>query len=397
MLILQPIMNKKIMVIIGSLDVGGAERHLLVVLPELVKKGWKITVSVLGHKGVLAPLFEAQDVLVRPILGPRLMKFTQILPRFIRRLLQALFVVPFLRARLKKEKPTILHFFLPEAYILGMFSALCARFSGCTIMSRRSMNHYQKRRVGVGFCEKKLYAKTKLISGNSQAVLSQLHSEGILPAKTRLIYNGVDFTSFQRAALRSETRKDLNIPDNTWVIIMVANLISYKGHQDLLQALSDISSQLSSPWTLLCVGRDDGIQEALQKKAQTLKIEHNIVWLGSRSDIPDLLMASDVGVLCSHEEGFSNAILEGMAAGLPMVVTDVGGNKEAVIDQETGFVVQPRNPKALGDAILKLFLNPKQAEQFGKMAKERAMTQFSLEACVNQYVALYDEALRCVG
>jgi len=384
------------MIVIGSLEIGGAERHLLTVLPELVKRGFQITVSVLGEKGKLAPLLEVQGVLVKPLLSPRLMRFTQRAPRLISRLLRIITVIFLLTKRLKTKKPAILHFFLPEAYVLGMFSALLARFSGVTIMSRRSMSHYQKRRIAVGFCERRLYDKTTLMTGNSQAVLLQLQAEGIAPQKTKLIYNGIDLALFQQTTSKAEIRKNLNIAENSLVIIIIANLIPYKGHQDLLQALSYISHQLSSPWTLLCVGRDDGIQKALQQKAQDLKLDDHLLWLGSRSDIPDLLTAADIGVLCSHEEGFSNAILEGMAAGLPMVVTDVGGNKEAVLDKITGFVVKPQDPHALGDAILQLSLDPELASKFGKKAKERVFAHFALETCVNQYVALYNEVLKCV-
>lgn len=383
------------MIVIGTLAVGGAERHLLTILPELVKRGFEITVSVWGEKGKLAPLLEAQGVLVKPLLSPHFMRFTQRAPRLIGRLLRIIAVISLLTKRLRTKQPEILHFFLPEAYVLGMFSALLAHFSGMTIMSRRSMNDYQQRRVLVGFWERRLYAKTRLMTGNSQAVLLQLQAEGIAPQKTRLIYNGIDLAPFQHTASKLEIRKNLNIAENAWVIIIIANLIPYKGHQDLLQALSNISHQLSFPWTLLCVGRDDGIQKALKQKAQDLKLGDHILWLGSRSDIPDLLTAADISVLCSHEEGFSNAILEGMAAGLPMVVTDVGGNKEAVLDKITGFVVKPHDPRALGEAILQLFLNPELARKFGQKAKERVVEHFALETCVNQYVALYNEALKC--
>src|SRR4029079_17142928 len=89
-----------------------------------------------------------------------------------------------------------------------------------------------------------------------------------------------------------------------------------------------------------------------------LGIEENIKLLGARTDIAALLAAADIGVLASHEEGFANSILEGMASGLPMIVTDVGGNAEAVVNGVTGLVVPPRDARALGSAILKLALDP---------------------------------------
>ena len=115
--------------------------------------------------------------------------------------------------------------------------------------------------------------------------------------------------------------------------------------------------------------------------------------MGSRNDIPDLLSASDIGLLCSHEEGFSNAILEGMAAGLPMVVTDVGGNSEAVVNGKTGVVVPARQPAALGQAILELAKDSKRRKEFGGAGRARVEAEFSLEKSVEGYEEVYGSLL----
>src|SRR5262249_27490264 len=109
---------------------------------------------------------------------------------------------------------------------------------------------------------------------------------------------------------------------------------------------------------------------------------------------PLLLKASDLGVLApTRNEGFSNAVLEGMASGLPMVVTDVGGNAEAVLDGETGLVVAPHNPTALGAAIVRLAHDPDLRRSMGERAKKRAANEFSCTTSLNQYCALYEELL----
>ena len=140
--------------------------------------------------------------------------------------------------------------------------------------------------------------------------------------------------------------------------MVIANLIPYKGHRELIEGLSHIERELPGDWRILLVGRDHGIRAELEALSTTCGVSHRIRFLGQRSDIPALLAAADFGLLTSREEGFSNVILEGMAAGLAMIVTDVGGNAEAVVHGETGFVVPPRNPKAIGDAILELARNP---------------------------------------
>jgi glycosyltransferase involved in cell wall biosynthesis len=110
-------------------------------------------------------------------------------------------------------------------------------------------------------------------------------------------------------------------------------------------------------------------------------------------DVGPCLAAADIGVLSSHEEGFSNAVLEGMAAGLPMLVTDVGGNAEAVLDGEHGHVVPARDPSALAARLVALALDPAQRRRFGAAAKARAQDCFSVDACVSQYLQMYRKLL----
>mgnify|MGYP000622031839 CR=1 FL=1 len=124
-----------------------------------------------------------------------------------------------------------------------------------------------------------------------------------------------------------------------------------------------------------------------------VNVPDNVVSLAKLYGVADLLTLADIGLLCSHEEGFSNAVLEGMAAGLPMVVTDVGGNKEAVLHGKTGYVVPARDSKALANALLALVNNREQAIAFGLAGQARVKAQFALETCVNAYIKLYEECL----
>jgi glycosyltransferase involved in cell wall biosynthesis len=176
----------------------------------------------------------------------------------------------------------------------------------------------------------------------------------------------------------------------TLVLVLVANLIPYKGHADLLRALAMARDRLADDWTLLCVGRDDGIGGELAALARDLGLGRHVRWLGHRDDGPALLAAADIGLLCSHEEGFSNAILEGMAAGLPMVVTDVGGNAEAVLDDDTGLVVPARDPTRLAEAIVALARDPARRQAMGAAGRRRVATKFTRQACVLAYERLYE-------
>lgn len=381
----------KILYVIGSMEVGGAEQHLLRVARALVARGWKPVVFALSPDGPLTSEFEEAGV---PVLGvslptgwnrwlrhPRLIAWTGLLASIFSLLWT------FWRVR-----PQVVHFFLPAAYIVGGTVSLMAP-PLLRVMSRRSLNHYQAKHRLFRRIEYWLHARMDLVCGNSAAVVRDLRSEGVSADRLRLIYNGIETSQFRAERSRAEVRAELGISDSSVVMVMVANLIPYKGHADLIQALSGEQDSLPSDWVCVCVGRDDGIGPALIAQARAAGIGAYFRFTGSRKDVPDLLAAADIGVLCSHEEGFSNAVLEGMLCGLPMVVTDVGGNAEAVTHDETGLVVPARNSAALGKALLQLCRNPDQRSRMGHAGRHRILDRFSLEACVANYESLYTKQL----
>lgn len=377
--------------IIDTLQVGGTEKHLSYILPKLVKKGWVVKVITLSS---LAPLKESlisQGVKVQtPPEWFDSKLFTHFPFKMVISALNSLrlcweFVI---------DRSSITHFFLPRAYGIGMFAACLTFMKAPKLMSRRGLNYYQQKHWGFKNIELFFHKKCTYILGNSQAVINQLNQdEKVALSKLKFIYNGIPVEDYTQTLSRSNIRASLKIAEDDPVLIIVANLIPYKGHADLLQALGRYHSAFPKNWKLWCVGLDTGLKESLQGLAKTLGIESNIYWLGSRKDTIDLLKASNIGLLCSHEEGFSNAILEGMAAGLPMIVTDVGGNREAVLDNVTGLVIEPKNPEQLGQAILTLINNPALANNLGEAGKKRVKDFFSLEKCVQNYHDLYQSLL----
>ena len=118
-----------------------------------------------------------------------------------------------------------------------------------------------------------------------------------------------------------------------------------------------------------------------------------IRWLGQVQDVTKILSLSDIGLLVSHQEGFSNSVLEGMAAGLPMIVTHVGGNTEAVIDGHCGLVVPSGNPSRLAQAILTLMNDKEMSMAYGRTARERVDSVFSMDKCVYEYQQLLERML----
>lgn len=382
-------MSKNVLVIIGSLDRGGCETHLLNVLPRLNASLYHVEVFVLGKPGDLAAQMVEAGV---PVHKP-LFSLSDRWPRALNAVLLVLTAMQ-LAAHMLFRRPTIVHFFLPTSYILGAPIAILAGIRN-RIMSRRSLNDYQKSKpVFLTALEKNLHQRMTLVLGNSRRVVRQLvEEENAPPARTVLLYNGIETGApiFERD--RTAVRKDLNIGQGSLVIACVANLIPYKGHKDLLVALAGIQAELPRDWRLLVIGRDDGIGDNIRRKAAASGFAHHVLFLGSRSDVPDLLNASDIGVLSSHQEGFSNAVLEGMNAGLPMIVTDVGGNAEAVIENETGIVVPARNPVQLGNAILRLAQDTDLRMRMGQAGRFRVRTHFDIDDCVRRYADIYDTVL----
>lgn len=373
---------------LGSLTPGGCEIHLSKVLPLLKLKNYDVSIFLLAERGSLADGLEKSGV---HIIAPWVKSGTAAKRSIVFRIFRLACVSIQLLAYLIVGRPQIVHFFLPASYWLG---GTISMFGGkrISLMSRRSLNHYMMGKNHIQRLETFLHKRMNFLLGNSQAVVDQLIIESENSSKVGLIYNGIDEPKIilDRKALRNK----LDIPDTTFVMVIIANLIPYKGHDDLLRALGHGKARLKNNWKLLIVGRDDGIGGTLQDQAETLGIADNIIFLGQCDDVADILNCADVGLLVSHEEGFSNALLEGMAAGLPMIVTNVGGNVEAVIDGETGLVVAARDLNATAEAIIKLYEDETLRSDMGAKGALRVQSEFSMKKCVEQYDHLYSSLLK---
>ncbi|MGE0700205.1 MAG: glycosyltransferase [Hyphomicrobiaceae bacterium] len=367
-----------------SLDVGGAERHLASVLPELALRGWPVTLYCMNRLGTFADRVRSAGI---EVIGPPLERKSGS-QGTAARLYATMRAGARLYGTMRARKPTIAHFFLPEPYLIGAPTALLLNVP-IRVMSRRGLNLYQRNWPGAAAIERRLHPRMTALLANSRRVADELVQEGCNPDRVGLIYNGVALEDLDKPIDRVAVRASLGLPPDALVAIVVANLIHYKGHADLLAALALVRSSLPSGFRVLCIGRDEGALPALEAQRASLGLDGMVAFLGVRSDVRDLLAASDLSILPSHEEGFSNAVIEAMAAGLPSVVTDVGGNPEAIVDGESGLVVPARSPEPLGNAILRLASSADERARFGAAARYRAQQRFTLAACVDRYEILY--------
>jgi len=201
-------------------------------------------------------------------------------------------------------------------------------------------------------------------------------SRGWPAARVKVIRNGIAFPATLR---RGWMRAELGLPTDAVVVIGVGSLITRKGFDLLLPAAAPHlgSGGPGGPRYLLIVG-DGPERAALQEQARALGIADFVRFLGLRNDVPDLLADANVFALASRAEGLTLAVLEAMAAGLPVVVTDVGGHKE-VVDPTTGWVVPPNAVPALEKALGEALADPAAAHERGRAGRRLAETTFALE------------------
>jgi glycosyltransferase involved in cell wall biosynthesis len=186
-------------------------------------------------------------------------------------------------------------------------------------------------------------------------------------------------------------RRKLGLSRLDFAWVKVANLVDYKGHLDLVNAFYLLRSVETV--RLFLVGRDRGYQHTLESAIASLGIADRICFLGDRSDVPEILTAMDGYVMASHTEGLSNAVLEAMATGLPVVATDVGGNSEALRGGEIGLLVEPRNPLALSDAMYRVMSDLELRLKLSSSAKQVVLGSYSAAAMVNSHISLYQMLL----
>lgn len=371
----------KVIIVLPSLDIGGTEKHISRILPELRRRGIDVSLFLLERGGKLEPALTSAGISVA---GP---KFVWSKPRRVLRAEWGLY------QHLRRQRPDIVHFFLPEAYLIGSLASI---FAGIDLrfMSRRSLSYYQKKHPVLTHLERWLHRNTHVLLGNSNAVVSDLIRECGDRDKVGLIYNGINIPEQVSTQARMASRDILGIASERLVIANVANLISYKGHEDLLDGLALAKDRLPRGWRLLVIGRDNGIGRALKAKVEYLGMTENVIWAGERPDAEKLIDAADIAVLTSHEEGFSNSLIEAMARGCPVIATAVGGNLDAVVDGETGLLVPVMAPQAFADAVVALAADPALRSRLGEAGRRRTETLFSLDACIKRYMNLYNGVAR---
>jgi glycosyltransferase involved in cell wall biosynthesis len=289
----------------------------------------------------------------------------------------------------RRFRPDIVHGVLFHSYVLGAFVGRLARVP-VIVAGRRSLSHFKRERRVLLRVEQAANRLTDAIVANSEAVRRDVvEHERLSSDRVQVIHNGIDAARYareQEPALRAQ----LGLGEGP-VVLVVANLIPYKGHPYFLRAWARVRQRFPNAVALLA---GDGVaRAALEAEARELGLGDSVRFLGTRTDVPELLALADVLVHPSLEEGFCNALIEAMAAGKPVVATDVGGNPEAVVSGETGWLVPVRDAERLASATIEVLSRPDRGRSLGAAGRARVRAKFDRRVMVQQYQELYTQLL----
>jgi len=280
---------------------------------------------------------------------------------------------------LRKKKPDILHTFFPAS---NSFGVIVGRMAGVShiISSRRDMGFWQtKKDLLVTRFANRLVSH---VVANSFAVKEQaVRIERLPEHKISVICNSLDNK-------KCPIPVGAKVEKNGAVVGIVANLNRPVKRVDLfIHAASLVYKEI--PDTRFWVVGDGPLREDLDVLVSNLGLDSSVLFLGQREDVHQVLNEMTVGVICSDSEGFSNAIMEYMGAGLPVVATNVGGNVELVRHGENGFLVPHNNPRVLADAVIELIKKPSMCRSMGESGREFVRREFSIDKMLQEIQKLY--------
>jgi glycosyltransferase involved in cell wall biosynthesis len=361
--------GRRIVFVLGNLELGGAERQALI-LARYLSEHEQATVQVWGFNksGPVADICERQGLPWRVIPYP----FTAPLPSRFRGLLNVC-------RSLREAKPDIL---LPYTFGPNIVCGLVWKWTGARscVWNQRDEGIVPFTSPSVGWAAK----QTPRFISNSEAGAFFLTTQlGINAANVTVIRNGIETVAPELD--RRAWRERLGVDDRCYVACMVANLHNNKDHVTLLRAWRKVVSELEAKGRtslLVLAGRHDGAYESLVSLATELRIGDCVRFAGHVSDVSGLFSAVDLGVFSSRSEGCPNAVLESMAAGLPVAGTDIQGIREVVGPSGTQFLAPLEDADQLAGVILKLAGDPVLCARLAAENRERIRSHYdSLRMC----------------
>lgn len=372
--------DKKINVleIFTNSNVGGIQQNILDLLRQYDRKSINALFCCFGTKGEIGIEIEKLGIECTFLNRPKYKRFSP----------------PIMIDLYKLMKQQRIHVVKTNNYYANLYGRLAALLAGVPvkIVCVHIDYHKKDKRLTRRIINKLLSKISDKVVAVSDAVkLDILKYDHLTEDKVIVIYNGIDgdrFLVIENNVIRSE----LGLSPEDFVIGTVGRLILQKGQKYLLEAVSKLKEKF--PHLILLIVGDGRLRDELKDYAKSLKIQQNVIFLGNRKDIPAILSAMDIFVFPSLWEGFGIALIEAMAAGKPIIASDIPPIREIVNSEKVGILVPPKNSDAIADSIELLLHNKNLAENISNTVKERAFSTFNIENTTKQYTELFTSILR---
>jgi glycosyltransferase involved in cell wall biosynthesis len=370
---------------IGALAVGGAERTLVDLVNSVDRERYDVTIWTLFDENVLAP--DVDPAIPIRTLGVRSVGGGD---TFVGGVANPLDYVRaplrFLRA-VRRERPDIVQSFL---FVDNTIARVAGVFSPETVVVTGARGIQNRTSPLVRAVDRLLIPLSDYIVSNSASGAAAYVDRGATPDRVGVVHNGRDLDAFVDAE-PAPLREQFDVPADAPLVGMVSRLHPIKGQPDLVAAWPAVRRAVPDAH-LVFVG--DGPERAALEAAVAATGETSSVhFTGNRDDVPGVLAALDAFVFTSYREGQSGALLEAMAAGKPIVATDIVENRELVSDGETAVLVPTAEPAALSAAIVGLLCDPDRAAALGAAARTDAIARFSLDRMVGNFEAVYESVV----
>ena len=357
--------------LIGTLERGGAEKTLVDLANNLPQSEYEVTVWTIQDIGELRSGLD--DHVTYRSLSARNKADLGAIIRFAR--------------AVRTEQPAIVQSFL-------FFDNVVSRLSGIanpdTVVVTGVRSVPDRRQLQRWLFDRLTLPLSDHVVSNSEAGAEWITDSGVSRENVSVVYNGREIDQYAAPESPPDLYDELEVGEGP-VVGTVGRLIERKGHYDLLEAWPSVLENNPTA-TLLFVG-DGPEREGLERRTKTLGCASSVRFLGMRDDVPELLDLMDVFVFPSHFEGLPGALIEAMAAGLPIVCTPVDGNAELVVDGESGVFVPTHVPEEIAAELDVLLSEHNVRRNLGRAAAARARATFSIELMVEDSREVYERIL----
>lgn len=362
----------KIAIILDSLSRGGAERQAVYAVSELARQGRDVELIYYNHATHrYDPSLLPDERVFRLAKEGRKVRF-----------------VWQLRNHLRSRKIDVVHGWMSGP---GIYAGMAGALGGIPVVFAGMRAEYRDR----GMVRLAHKCVNRMVTGwivNSRATVdSMVRDLGVCRDRIHVVYNGIDPNAFVSRYSAEEARQRLGLAPDALTISIVGRLRPQKNHPLFIQTAAIVSQSISTV-KFLVVGDGDGDEQAqLESQAARLGVSDRVLFLGSRSDIPDVLAATDVMCLTSHYEGVANSLLEAMCAGIPVVSTAYAGVDELVTDECNGLIAPLGDASALAEHLVRLLGDRGLRKMLGHNGRRTVEDHFTMEAMGRNLYAIYDK------